>query len=91
MNKIDKLNLIQNAKELYSNQCFRRINESKRIPGRFLLLYYFKGDNTETAVFTIDLSNLNKVYITDRIQEDWSKKIKDKLINYFKLLGFDVR
>ena len=80
MNKTDKLNLIQNAKELYTNPS-----------NRFLLIYYVREYAKEKVVFTIDFNNLNQVTILDWYRVIWSKVIKDKLISYFKLLGFEVR
>lgn len=91
MNKIDKLNLIQNAKELYSNPSFRRVDESSVFTDRFLLIYYVREYAKEKVVFTIDFNNLNQVTILDWYRVIWSKIIRDKLINYFKLLGFEVR
>lgn len=92
MNKIDKLNLIQTAKELYSNPSFRRIEEYPELPNRFLLLYYVREYAKEKIVFTIDFKpNSNCVTILDWHRVIWSKLIKDKLVNYFKLLGFEVK
>lgn len=91
MNKIDKLNLIENAKDLYSNPSFRRVKESSEFNDRFLLIYYVREYAKEKVVFTIDFNNLNQVTILDWYQVIWSKVIKDKLDNYFKLLGFEVR
>lgn len=90
MNKIDKLNLIQTAKELYTNPSFRKISDST-MPNRFLLIYYVREYAKEKVVFTIDFNNLNQVTILDWHRVIWSKVIKDKLDNYFKLLGFEVR
>lgn len=90
MNKTDKLNLIQNAKELYTNPSFRRISDST-MPNRFLLIYYVREYAKEKVVFTIDFNNLNQVTILDWYRVIWSKIIKDKLVSYFKLLGFEVR
>ena len=56
MNKTDKLNLIENAKELYSNPAFRRVSKST-MPNRFLLLYYVREYAKEKVVFTIDFNN----------------------------------
>lgn len=93
MNKIDKLNLIESAKELYSNPSFRRIEEYPELPNRFLLLYYVREYAKEKIVFTIDFNskNENQITILDWHRVIWSKVIKDKLDNYFKLLGFEVR
>ena len=91
MNKIDKLNLIQTAKELYTNTSFRRVCKST-MPNRFLLLYYVREYAKEKVVFTIDFKpNSNCVTILDWHRVIWSKVIKDKLTYYFKLLGFEVR
>lgn len=88
---MDKLKLIQDAKELYSNPAFRRISESI-MPNRFLLLYYVREYAKEKVVFTIDFNskNQNQVRILDWYRVIWSKVIKDKLVYYFKLLGFEV-
>lgn len=91
MNKNDKLNLIQNAEELYSNPAFIKIEEYPELPNRFLLIYYVREYAKEKIVFTIDFNNLNQVTILDWYRVIWSKVIKDKLVNYFKLLGFEVR
>lgn len=92
MNKIDKLNLIESAKELYNNPSFRRISDST-MPNRFLLIYYVREYAKEKVVFTIDFNskNENQITILDWHRVIWSKVIKDKLDNYFKLLGFNVR
>ena len=91
MNKTDKLNLIENAKELYSNPSFRRISDST-MPNRFLILYYVREYGKEKVVFTIDFKpNSNCVTILDWHRVIWSKVIKDKLVYYFKLLGFEVK
>jgi hypothetical protein len=89
MNKTDELNLIQTAKELYTNPSFRRIEFI--MPNRFLLIYYVREYAKEKIVFAIDFNNLNQITILDYYQVIWSKIIKDKLDNYFKLLGFEVR
>lgn len=90
MNKIDKLNLIQNAKELYTNPAFRRIKESAIFPNRFLLSYYIREYDQEKVIFTIDFNSTNQITILDWHRVVWSKVIKNKLINYFKLLGFET-
>ena len=86
---MDKLKLIQDAKELYSNPSFRRISDSV-MPDRFLLIYYVREYAKEKVVFTIDFNSTNQVTILDWYRVIWSKVIKDKLVYYFKLLGFDV-
>jgi hypothetical protein len=87
---MDRLKLIQNAKELYSNPSFRRVDESSVFSNRFLLIYYVKEYAKERVVFTIDFNPLNQITIIDWYQVIWSKVIKDKLVYYFKLLGFEV-
>lgn len=87
---MDILELIQNAKELYTNPSFRRVSKSI-MPNRFLLLYYVREYAKEKVVFTIDFKpNSNCVTILDWYRVIWSKVIKDKLTYYFKLLGFEV-
>lgn len=91
--KTDKLNLIENAKELYSNPSFKRVDESSVFTDRFLLIYYVREYAKEKVVFTIDFNskNENQITILDWYRVIWSKVIKDKLTYYFKLLGFEVR
>ena len=88
MNKTDELNLIENAKDLYSNPSFRRVEFL--MPNRFLLIYYVREYAKEKIVFAIDFNNLNQITILDYYRVIWSKVIKDKLTYYFKLLGFEV-
>lgn len=92
MNKDEQLKLIQNAKELYNNQLFKGVGQSLEFPNRFLLFYYIEGYSIKKVIFTIDFKpNSNCVTILDWYRAIWSKEIRDRLITYFKLLGFEVR
>ena len=92
MNKDAQLKLIQNAKELYNNPLFKGIEQSLEFSNRFLLFYTIEGYSRKKLIFTIDFKpNSNCVTILDWYRAIWSKEIRDSLITYFKLLGFEVR
>lgn len=87
---MNKLELINNIKDLYANEYFVGFTEGIFVNNSVLLKYKYPNMYTEKVGIAIVFENDGAITIINWFKGDLTKDIVNKLMNYFKLLGYAV-
>lgn len=87
---MDKLKLIQNAEDIYTNKYYVGLAKSIWTGNSILLKYKYPKMFTEKVGLTITFYDETTIEIINWFCDDMTKDIENKLTYYFKLLGFKV-
>lgn len=87
---MDILELVSNAKDIYVNEYYTGFAKGFIIDNSILLKYKYPRMFSEKVAITIEPDNETSITILDWFKDDMSKDIANKLMNYFKLLGYKV-
>lgn len=85
------LELVNNAKDIYANEYYIGFVKGIIVDGSILLKYKYPTMFSEKVAITIEPDNETSITILDWFKDDMSKDIATKLMNYFELLGYEVR
>lgn len=88
---MNKLELINNIKDLYANEYFVGFTEGVCVGNSILLKYKYPEMYAEKVGLTLTFDNETTIEIINWFYDDMTKDIENKLTNYFKLLGFEIR
>lgn len=84
------LELVNNIKDLYDNEYFVGFTKGIFVNNSVLLKYKYPDMYTEKVGIAIVLEDNGTITIIDWFKDDLTKNIVNKLMNYFKLLGYIV-
>lgn len=87
---MNKLELINNIKDLYDNEYFVGFTKGIFVNNSVLLKYKYSDMYTEKVGIAIVLEDNDTITIIDWFKDNLTKDIVNKLMNYFKLLGYTV-
>lgn len=87
---MDILELVSNAKNIYANEYYTGFVKGIIVDNSILLKYKYPRMFSEKVAITIEPDNETSITILDWFKDDMSKDIANKLMNYFKLLGYKV-
>lgn len=87
---MNKLELINNIKDLYDNEYFVGFTKGIFVNNSVLLKYKYSDMYTEKVGIAIVPEDNGTITIIDWFKDDLTKDIVNKLMNYFKLLGYTV-
>jgi hypothetical protein len=87
---MDILELIKNAEDIYANKYYVGFVKGIIVDNSILLKYKYPRMFSEKVAITIEPDNDISITILDWFKDDMSKDIANKLMNYFKLLGYKV-
>ena len=87
---MNKLELINNIKDLYVNEYFVGFVKGVFVNNSVLLKYKYHDMYTGKVGIAIVFEDDGTITIIDWFKDDLTKDIANKLMNYFKLLGYTV-
>lgn len=87
---MNKLELINNIKDLYDNEYFVGFTKGIFVNNSVLLKYKYSDMYTEKVGIAIVPEDNDTITIIDWFKDNLTKDIVNKLMNYFKLLGYTV-
>lgn len=87
---MNKLELVNNIKDLYDNEYFIGFIKGIFVNNSVLLKYKYPNMYAEKVGIAIVFEDNGTIIIIDWFKDDLTKGIANKLMNYFKILGYTV-